>query len=626
MLALGLALSFFRAFDLYELQTYDWRCQIRGPRPVSDKIVFIDIWDDTLKELGAWPFDRAYHAELIKILSAHGVKAVGLDFLFVEPRDGDEAVAQAAQAAGNTYFAYAFDNVISKKGMLFSDKILAPLIDPYIRSAKAVAFVNAKADLDGKRRRTPAAIVYQDKTDYQLSFRIAMDLLGIKEGEVSVRPGKYIAFSKDFRIPLDDEGFFLVNYAGRWEKTYQHYSYYDVLAAHLESMQGEKPRIDLEKLRGKVCFVGLTSLGSHDTSPVPIQSIYPMVGMYGNVLNSILEQDFIRRLDRLTNLLLLLAGAFWIILASVKMRPVKSFLVALLALVLYTGGAILVFYRWGLWIDLFYPLTLFIVIYAASMLWRTIFEMQKRELIENELRIASQIQKSFLPASLPEQKGLELAVFMKPAKAVGGDLYNFVRLSEDKLGIMVGDVSGKGTPAALFMAKAVSEFKFSAREKTDPASVLAELNHSIASESTGGLFVTLSYAIFDIKNRKALISNGGHLPSILVGKDGRAELVTCEEGMPIGVIDEVSFSSMERPIKEGDCFAFYSDGVSEARNKKKEEYGVETLQRLIVENRDLPAQKILDNAMSHLNHFMGKADQHDDITLIIAKVGALNGE
>jgi sigma-B regulation protein RsbU (phosphoserine phosphatase) len=260
-----------------------------------------------------------------------------------------------------------------------------------------------------------------------------------------------------------------------------------------------------------------------------------------------------------------------------------------------------------------------LVVFAVSVIGRTIYEIRKREVIENELKIASQIQQSFLPPSLPQQKGLSLALYMKPAKAVGGDLYTFIPLKDDKIGVMVGDVSGKGTPAALFMAKVVSEFKFSARDRTDPSQVLTALNDSIASESTGGLFVTLSYVIFDVHSRKLILSNGGHLPLVVAGSSG-SELVSAEGGMPVGVMEGASFSNLERPVRPGDCFAFYTDGVSEARNRKKEEYGIETLQKMITENRHLSAQGILDRTVRSLNQFMGKADQHDDITLIVVKI------
>ncbi len=600
----ALGFSYLRVFDLYELQTYDWRSQIRGARPVSRDIVLVDIWDDTLQALGAWPIDRVYHSDLIRILANAGVKSIGFDTLFVESRAGDEEVVKAAKNAGNVYFVEALFNPTSKNRKFYSDRMLAPIIDAYAQAAKGIGHVNAKADIDGKRRRVFPTVNLGGKEHVQLAVLMAMDAMGVK----------------DLKLPLDDEGYFLVSFAGKWEKTFQHYSYYDILASYLEQQSGEKPRIDLNLLKNKFCFVGLTSLGSHDTSPVPVQSVYPMVGLYANVLNNILMKDFVRRLDRFSNLLILILCGAGVVFISFKYRPLKALLFTLGFLMFFISVGIVVFYCWGLWVDMFYPMTLFVLIYAVTTFVRTVLEMRKRELIEAELKIASQIQKSFLPEKAPQEKGIDIAMFMQPAKAVGGDLYTFVHLSEERLGVMVGDVSGKGTPAALFMAKVVSEFKFLARGIVDPAQVLSDLNNSIASESTGGLFVTLCYAIFDMKEKKLLLSNGGHLPLVSTNSDGRLSLLSAEEGMPIGVMPDVPFNVSEWPLKNGDCFMFYSDGISEARNTRKEEYGADTLGKVLITVRDESSDKILNESMECLNRFIGKADQHDDMTLIIVKV------
>jgi sigma-B regulation protein RsbU (phosphoserine phosphatase) len=166
----------------------------------------------------------------------------------------------------------------------------------------------------------------------------------------------------------------------------------------------------------------------------------------------------------------------------------------------------------------------------------------------------------------------------------------------------------------------VSEFKFSSRGQTDPAFVLTNLNNAISSESTGGLFVTLTYVIFDLEAGKLILTNGGHLPLVKASADGQSELIQAEDGMPVGVMEGVAFANFEKPIQSGDCFAFYSDGVSEARNKKKDEYGMETLLAAVTKYRSGTAKEIMDKTVQELNHFMGKADQHDDITLIIAKI------
>ncbi len=614
-------LSYLRIFESYEFQTYDTRCRLRGPRPISDKIVFVDIWDDTLQALGAWPFDRRNHAALIQVLSRWQARAVSFDIIFTEPRDGDDLVVRAAKAANNVYFVEALKEPVNDKGVFVSDQILDPLLPAYRTAAKGVGHINAPADRDGKRRKTIPVIFYGRAPYFHISLRMAMDILGISPGKVKLRPARSVDFSDKLKLPLDEDGYFAVNYARKWEEGYPHYSYRDILASYQSIQAGEKPILNPAQLKGKICFVGLTSTGSHDTEPVPIQNLYPLVGQHANILNSILTQDFIRRMGRVWNATLLCVFSLLVGWTAFLKKIVVSFLRVVLILSLFIVSAVFVFIQWGFWVDLFLPVASAVIIYAVAVFVRTIGEMKKRESMEKELKIASQIQQSFLPGKAPAHAGIQVAVYMKPAKEVGGDLYDFLKLNDGSLGVMLGDVSGKGTPAALFMAKVVSEFKFSAREKTDPSAVLVALNDSISSESTGGLFVTLTYAVFDLNKGKMRFSNGGHLPLVAVTKDGKNTLLSAEEGMPIGILPGARFANSEVPLNEGDIFIFYSDGVSEARNKKKEEYTVERLQSVTFKNKALAADRLLERTVEELHKFMGKAEQHDDITLIIAKVG-----
>lgn len=616
--------SYFKVLEPYELQTYDLRCQIRGPRPVSPDIVLIEIANDTLAQLGRWPFDREYHASLIDILGSIGVRAAAFDILFVESSPQDSLVIEAAKNSANTYFPVAFTKPRFKDGRYESSEKEWPIAPGYGEATKGISHVNVAADIDGKRRRAIPKIYAAGKDCYQLAFRVAMDLLNVPEKDVVYKPGKFMRLGAKVDIPLDEKSQMIVSYAGKWETTFKHYSYLDIIAAYLEMGSGEKPRIDLNELKGKICFIGLTAAGSHDISPITIQPVYPMVGLHANVLNAILMNDFIRRADPWVNLLILLFFAALISWISSRHKPIIALLWTLGIMLVFAGIAMLLFFFFGVWIDLFYPLLMFILVYAVSTFTRTMTEMRKRELIENELKIASQIQRSFLPETLPELEGFQVAVYMKPAKAVGGDLYTFIKIGDRQIGVMAGDVSGKGTPAALFMAKAVSEFKFSARDLSDPSEALMKVNNSIASESTGGLFVTMSYAIFDVEAMSLKISNGGHLPMVVATAAGASELLLADEGMPIGVMPDIPFANSERALVSGDCFAFYSDGVSEARNKKADEYSIERLQAMIQKLHAGTAKEILDGTVEDLNEFMGTADQHDDITLLIVKVDKKN--
>ena len=622
---LALSFSYFRVFEPYELQTYDWRCQLRLPRPMSKDIVIIEISEDTLQNLGQWPIDRENYAVLINILNKYKAKSVFFDVLFAEARDNDVLVETAAKSNGNVFFPVVLKEPKRVQGVFESDDNITPLLESYKKASKSVPSVNMVVDMDGKRRRVIPFVSQKGEGHYHLGVLAAMDALGLQEKDI-VHQKQAIQLGKDLTVPLDEDGYFLVSYAMRWSKDlFEHYSFYDVIVSPTQISMGIKPNVDLRDLKGKICVVGGTATATMDVNATPVDHISPNVGIHANVLNTILQKDFIRRLDRWQNLLILLFLAAGVFYASLRMRPVAAFRTMILSVGCFVTFVVFIFIRFGIWMDLFYPFALCIVIYAITTLGRTLYEMKKRELIESELKVASQIQKSFLPQAVPVHPGLELAVYMKPAKAVGGDLYAFIPLTDDKIGVMLGDVSGKGTPAALFMAKAVSEFKFSAREQTDPGEVLTKLNDSIASESTGGLFVTLAYVIFDTKGKRLSMSNGGHLPMICVEPDGRSEQLSGDGGMPIGVMDGIPFMKFEKGIRAGEYYALYSDGVSEARNRKKEEFGIETLQKIMQDNKGMNAQKLLEKAIERLNQFMGKADQHDDITLLIVRINPDHG-
>lgn len=615
------AISYGHVFEEYELQTYDWRCRLRGPRPVAPQIAIIHISDDTLANIGAWPFSRDYHARLIQVLKKHGAKAILFDVLFVEPHPGeDEKVAGALRAADNVYLAYALSEPKGQHGQFESAGYLADLITPYKNAAKSTGFVNVVADIDGKRRRVIPVIRYGQKEKFYIALEVARELLGVKESEVSMDSRHRLHLGNKRTLWLDEQGYLPINFAGRWKDTFRHYSYYEILLSDELLQNNQPPIVNLDGFKDAICIVGHTATATHDVNATPLEPIYPNVGIHANVLNSILNNDFITRIPRSWNVLLLLLLNAWVAWNAFYKRPLVSFVRVLLTLALAVVGAVCVFIRWGVWADLFLPFISGVVIYTMITFLRTIGEMRKRESIEKELQIASQIQNSFLPQKAPEHRDIQIAVFMKPAKQVGGDLYAFTKLDGNRLGVMVGDVSGKGTPAALFMAKTVSEFKFSAREKSDPAEVLLSLNESIAAESTGGLFVTLGYAVFDPVKRKLLFSNGGHLPVISVSEGGICDLVNSEEGLPIGVLPGVRFGHAERVLKKGDIYAFYSDGVSEARNARGQEYTSKRLQSFLSGARFSGASEILQETVDDVLQFVGKSPQHDDMTLIIVKI------
>lgn len=612
--------SWYRVFDSYEYQSYDWRFKFREHTTPLQDVLMIGIADADLEMIGRWPFSRDYHAILLDILKQYNAKMIGLDILFVESDPAtDQAFAEAAQSNGRAYFCRAFGGLSSVKDQVVAQEILSPLLPILLQSARGVGHVNAIVDSDGKRRRIAPIIRYEEVATFHLGVAMAMEYLNIKPSEVAYRKGRW--FLGDQRIiRVDENGHTLVRFHDQWTQAFNHVSYGQILASFRQVLSGEEPDWDLKQLSGKTCFLGLTATGTHDINPVPIDPLYAQVGIHADVFRNVIENQFIQRLHRGWNLIiliLLLVGAGLLSGITILVRSISGAIAVVFGYILLS---ICLFRFGGVWIDLIYPITTFLVVYLMAILRRTMFEKKRREDIEKELSIASRIQRSFLPAKLPKSEHLDIATYMHPAKHVGGDLYDVVQIDEEHIGIMCGDVSGKGMPAALFMARAVAEFKFNVSSNVDPAVTLNGMNAGMAAVESSGLFVTVNYAIVNTSQRWINFSCGGAMPVLRISKDGTQEWVDPEGGMPIGLMEGVDFGCQTLPLKSGDIFVMYTDGISEARNKRREDYETERLSAVVKKYRDQTADTIKSEILKDVELFVQDEAQFDDMTLIITKV------
>lgn len=618
LLAAGAA-SWLRTFEIYELQTYDWRCRLLPHSEPFHEVLLVDISDDALTEIGRWPFGREYHAVLLQALREYGAAAAAFDILFSEPSASDEEFAQSSAAFKKAFYSEALINPESRGGKRVSVGMDAALLDVLKQGAGGVGAVNAIVDPDGKIRRLAPVIWVDGKPRFHLSVLLAMERLGVKPDDV--RFGRdFIDLGGKVRVPIDENGDTLIRFAGKWSESFEHASYLRVLVAFRQALAGETMVWDLNRLKDRVCIIGLTATASHDMNPVPIEPRYPQVGIYANFFENMMKGTFLTRVDRVWNLLLavLLAAAAW---GISRIRRLSLSVAAATLVSLGFAGAVVACFVWALkWIDLFYPTLLYWTFYLSAIVWRTMQEKRKRELLETELSIASKIQRSFLPSALPAVDGYEMEVFMRPAKHVGGDLYAALKIDESHLGIMCGDVSGKGMPAALFMARSVAEFKFCAAGGFDPAETLRRLNNGLADAESSGLFVTMNYAVVDLKEKKFLLSNGGHMPVVRIRKNGESELLSPDGGMPIGLVPDVDFGRLETPLEPGDVFLMYSDGISEARNRKIQDFEIERVTATATQWRSEPASGICARILEAVELFVGGAPQHDDMTLFVFKV------
>jgi len=620
VMIIGLAASYFRIFEHYELGALDLRFILRPKPAVTDKIVIIEIGEDSINKLGRFPFDRSYYVAIVKALSDFGARSVIFDLLFSEPSESDADFESAVKDSKTAYMPFAFDidyknssRIITAKGYLANE---LPRFTPYLKGA---GHINILPDIDGKFRRIPPYILYDGTYYPYMPFLAACDFSGIDRKAIDIKLGSRISYGNGNRIPLDERSNMMINYSGKWGKVFKHYSFVDILQSYFAKEAGEAMIVQPEWFKDKVCVIGLTATGTSDIHPSPFDTLYPGVGIHAEVFNSIINKSFIARVSRQVNLLIIILMGGIVSWVTLKTRPIRGLIGLILSIFFFMAVSILVFNIFGLWIDVIYPVFAMIVFYLSITLYKYITEWKNRLLFENELDIAKRIQESFLPKSLPKTHGLVLEPAMFTAKQVGGDLYDFIELPDGRLGVMVGDVSGKGVPASLFMAMATGAFRFFATEDLPPEEVLKKLNDKLTRESSTNLFVTVFYAIFDNVKKEVMYGNGGHLPVLYLPVGKKGTFLDVEDGAPLGLM-EGKYSGGRIKYSSGDIFVFYTDGITEAMNSRRDMYGKERLAEVVYKNRKLDPKELLAAIEKDVRRFEPKSTQHDDMTIITLKI------
>ena len=258
---------------------------------------------------------------------------------------------------------------------------------------------------------------------------------------------------------------------------------------------------------------------------------------------------------------------------------------------------------------------------------RYIKTMQKEhtqlESIKGDLAVAREIQQAILPRIFPpfpeNAHQLDIAASMNAAKDVGGDFYDFFRIDDERIGFVIADVSGKGVPAAIFMAVSRTLIRATGIRGVSAAECMTYSNVLLAKESVNCMFVTVFYGIYNIKTGEVTYTNAGHNPPYLLKANGSLKSLGNSKNIAAGVMEDIPFTEETLQLEPGDTLLMYTDGVTEATDTEEKEYGEARLEALLKQSTQADCQQIIDNVKADVKAFVGEAEQSDDITLLALK-------
>ena len=362
-----------------------------------------------------------------------------------------------------------------------------------------------------------------------------------------------------------------------------------------------------------IIFVSVTGLIWGIFTPCninPLTAGLPVNFIIGIVLSVILiRYDLVSTISSLLLFKLLLKASEFSFLSAPGLT-MHWYLFTGISIVLFTAGIIIVLRK-----DTFTD--------YDSITPKFVENITERQRMKRELEVARHVQMSFLPKTNPVLDGVDIVSLCIPALEVGGDYYDFINLEKNKLGIIIGDVSGKGTQAAFYMTLTKGFLKALAKQTDSPAEVLARMNELFYENVERGRFISMIYAIIDLNTKKIKIARAGHNPIIFHDSDGRINLIN-PDGLALGLEKGQLFRKViteyEGDLAPGKIFVLYTDGFTEAVNKKGDEYGLNRMFTIASENSNLSASQLLDKLTEDVHNFIGKAAQHDDMTMVILKI------
>ena len=645
------------SFDLYQL----WFPRERR----SKDVVIVEVDDKSLQRVSQWPWPRDILARLVERIAARRPAAIAIDIIFAEPdRTSPENIARELRGRDPVLAAHL--DRMPRNDEIFADAISrAPVVLAAVAvdDPKSPAPPFAPSRVGNPRPRLlhfAGAFLSLPRIDQAATGR---GLLNVEPERGIVRRIPIVAYIGEapvltlalesiriaerapfFTLKLDDEDRVHVG-LGRHEATAQadgtawlHFSPHDrgrfVSAADV--LDGIDPPGLIE---GKIVLLGVGALALLDQQTTPRGEGMSGVEVHAQLIENVLDRTLLWRptwAPFVEALGFALVAALMVFLVP-HAQPRRAFII-LLACCVLIGGAGIAAFAWGrMLFDPLTPIAAWFAVYGlmlAATLVATDLDRRKLTLnlqvqreaaarVTGELEAARRIQMGILPtreSALVDERRVEIFAYMKAAREVGGDLYDFFSLPNEKFFVMEGDVSGKGLPAAMFMAVSKAVAKSCALRMGDGAAeMMRTFNLEISRENPEQMFVTMVVLVIDLRTGEVEYCNAGHEPPVLVRRSGGTVILDDAGGPPLCVADDYPYEAARARLEPLDVLALASDGLTEAMNRDQALYGRARLKALLEspERRGVDLTVLGNEILAGVKRFEGSAEPTDDQTLVL---------
>ncbi len=583
----------------------------------SSNIIIIGIDEDTLDALGPYnTWDRNIIAAALEILASDpenkpAVTAIDVLYAGNTTPEADERLVNAAKELGNVVTACIaqFGSSITwehGRAVSMDTSAVVGFEEPFdeLKEVAVEGHINAMTDTDGVLRHAFLYVNPQEGRIYSMAHEAARLFLE-KQGKEIQEPA------------TSGSGAFYVTY------TSNPGDYYDGISLAM-LLSG---RIPSGYWANKIVLIGPYAPGLQDAYFTPINKGLQMYGIeyQANVIQSLLEGNYKTEAPDTAQLIALfvLCAAAMVLFLRLKAGWGGAVCAGLIAL---SAGATFLLFRMGvithpLWLPsalLALYIVSLVIHYAEASKERQRLALEK-ERIGAELSLATRIQSNSLPKEFPpfpSRKEFDIYASMTPAKEVGGDLYDFFLIDDDHLALTIGDVSGKGVPAALFMMVAMALIRNAAMNETSPAKVLTQVNRQICYRNPEEMFVTVWMGILEISTGVLTAANAGHEYPAQKHADGSFELIKDKHGVAIGAMDGVRYREYSLQLEPGAKFFVYTDGVAEATDSSNQLFGTDRMIEALRKAEDGTPEDVLKAVREDVDRFVGKAPQFDDLTML----------